>query len=400
MDTRSRLQTNRDALLEQYHSNLEDIYTLQDTLIRDILPSVTDELALTPEVQEWAKEWLSDTSSMFRLARRNKFTRSFSLEAIQKTLLWRIENLWPLEPPSPIPNLHCLPSDIRDPFGRPILVLEVTPVDQPVDSQKRAIIRAFEQLRLHLRSLYDSSEDDARPPLQYVVLLDLAQLSLQSINIDLFTWSIREVIPRYSGMIAAVFMLNYSWTHSGLWSVFKRLLPETALSRVFFPSNKELVEYFSPAALPQDYGGNLPSLALLEDPVRPLPPPVRETPDSSPIEPAENSATATLNPPSSSISWLSPTSLLNPFFGYPVVPASRRGPPSFQHGRRRKRDLLRTLMTLFWMRWRKHITLGLLLTFVLVALRLTLRKSNVHLFRSRFIPHWLLSNRRPIITTQ
>ncbi|KAF4620914.1 hypothetical protein D9613_000308 [Agrocybe pediades] len=302
MDTRSRLQTNRDALLEQYHSNLEDIYTLQDTLIRDILPSVTDELALTPEVQEWAKEWLSDTSSMFRLARRNKFTRSFSLEAIQKTLLWRIENLWPLEFPSPIPNLHCLPSDIRDPFGRPILVLEVTPVDQPVDSQKRAIIRAFEQLRLHLRSLYDSSEDDARPPLQYVVLLDLAQLSLQSINIDLFTWSIREVIPRYSGMIAAVFMLNYSWTHSGLWSVFKRLLPETALSRVFFPSNKELVEYFSPAALPQDYGGNLPSLALLEDPVRPLPPPVRETPDSSPIEPAENSATATLNPPSSSIS--------------------------------------------------------------------------------------------------
>jgi len=61
METRKRLQTNRDALLEQYHSNLEDIYTLQDTLIRDILPSVTDELGLSPEVQEWAKEWLSDT---------------------------------------------------------------------------------------------------------------------------------------------------------------------------------------------------------------------------------------------------------------------------------------------------------------------------------------------------
>lgn len=61
METLKRLQTNRDALLEQYHSNLDDIYDLQETLIRDILPSVTDELELGPESQEWVKEWLSDT---------------------------------------------------------------------------------------------------------------------------------------------------------------------------------------------------------------------------------------------------------------------------------------------------------------------------------------------------
>lgn len=61
METLQRLETNRDALLEQYRSNLDDVYDLQDTLIQEILPSVSDELQLAPEIQDWAKEWLSDT---------------------------------------------------------------------------------------------------------------------------------------------------------------------------------------------------------------------------------------------------------------------------------------------------------------------------------------------------
>ena len=61
-------------------------------------------------------------------------------------------------------------------------MLEVNAVDVPQDSQKRFIILAFEQLRSHLRKLYDESEDNnPRPPLQYIVLLDLKQLSIQSI---------------------------------------------------------------------------------------------------------------------------------------------------------------------------------------------------------------------------
>ncbi|PPQ84585.1 hypothetical protein CVT25_015788 [Psilocybe cyanescens] len=383
METFKRLERNRDALLEQYHSNLEDIYNLQDTLIRDILPSVTDELELSPESQEWAKEWLSDTSSIFRISRRNKFTRSFSLEAIQKTLLWRLDNLWPLEPPKSIPNLHCLPSDIRDPLGRPILAVEVVAVDESLDSQKRSIIQAFEQLRLHLKKLYDNSEDDARPPLQYVILLDLRQLSFQSINIDLFTWTVREVIPRFSGLVAAVFMLNYSWTHAGLWGVFKRLLPESALSRVFFPLNSELVQYFSPSALPQEYGGSLPTLSLIEDPMRPkLPfPEVEET-----TVPPTAASPAVSEPSLISPSWISPTSLLNPFFGYSVSASSTYGSRSFRHGRRRKRDLVRTLLSLFWLRWHKHITFGLCFAIAAVFLRLGYRKGNLRLPRRSFIP--------------
>ena len=61
METHERLRKNRDYLLHQYNSNLEDILNLQDTLIRDILPSITDELELCPEAVKWATDWLCDT---------------------------------------------------------------------------------------------------------------------------------------------------------------------------------------------------------------------------------------------------------------------------------------------------------------------------------------------------
>ena len=167
-----------------------------------------------------------------------------------------MSNIWPPESSSPISNLHCLPT--YDPFGRPILVIKVIPLDEDIKSQKRFIIQAFERLRIYLKCLCDTAEDIKEPTLQYVALLDLQQLSLQGLvrdsyvkaffhsdvtilqNIDLFNWTLREVIPMFPGMVAGgelltlapsihpsislistVFILNYSWVHSGMWSVFK-----------------------------------------------------------------------------------------------------------------------------------------------------------------------------------
>ncbi|KAF9050045.1 CRAL-TRIO domain-containing protein [Panaeolus papilionaceus] len=358
METRRRLEESRNKSQEQYYANIEDVHHIQEILIHDILPSVKDEFELTSEAHAWARDWLSDTSSIFRISRRNKFTRSFTLEAIRKNLIWRLQNLWPPAPATQIPNFHCLPADIFDLFGRPILVIHVAPVDKDIEAQKQDIIQAFERLRLHLQVLHDRCiANDEPPPLQYVALLDLSQLSFQSINVDLFSWTLREVIPRFPGMLGGVFMLNYSWAYSGLWSIFKRLLPETALSRIFFSSNKELMEYFTPSSLPREYGGGLPSLSNLSDPLQP-PPPVNES--TQPLAPPPF---VEEDLPSEQLPnlWLSATSRLNPFFGYPVAASSSRGSPSFRHGRRRKRDLVRTLALLFWIKWRSHIIISLLI---------------------------------------
>ncbi|PPR01708.1 hypothetical protein CVT24_001583 [Panaeolus cyanescens] len=377
METRRRLEENRNKLQEQYSANIEDVRRIQEILIHDILPSVKDEFELTSEAYDWATSWLSDTCTVKlnisihnlwtnAIIQRNKFTRSFTLESIRKNLIWRLKNLWPPAPLTEIPNFHCLPPGICDPLGRPILIIHVAPVNKDVEAQKQDIIQAFERLRIHLQMLHDQCLAGTEPPLQYVALLDLSQLSFQSINVDLFNWTLREIIPRFPGMVGGVFMLNYSWAYSGLWGVFKRLLPEAALSRIFFPSNSELMEYFTPSSLPRvEYGGNLPSLSNLSDPLQP-PPPVSESVQSPPpfIEadvPSE---------PSPNL-WLSATSRLNPFFGYPVVASSRRGSHSFRHGRRRKRDLARTLAMLFWIKWRSHIVISILIFAAFLVARFT-----------------------------
>jgi hypothetical protein len=69
MDIHNRLQDNCNKLLESYHANLQDVERLQETLINDILPSVQDELQLSPDATEWAKQWLLDTGMPHLLQR-------------------------------------------------------------------------------------------------------------------------------------------------------------------------------------------------------------------------------------------------------------------------------------------------------------------------------------------
>ena len=39
-------------------------------------------------------------------------------------------------------------------------------------------------------------------------------------------------------------MLNYGWAYAGMWQLAKRVLPNTALERILFPSQDELFEFF------------------------------------------------------------------------------------------------------------------------------------------------------------
>jgi hypothetical protein len=93
-------------------------------------------------------------------------------------VIWRLKNMWPQESSSQMSNLRCLPT--YDPFGRPILVVKAIPLDKDTKSLRRSIIKAFEQLRIYLKVLYDG-KNAGEPPLQYVALVDLGLLSLQSI---------------------------------------------------------------------------------------------------------------------------------------------------------------------------------------------------------------------------
>lgn len=318
------------------------------------------------------------------------------MESVRKILLWRLENMWPLDLPRPTPNLHCLPDTVYDPFGRPILLIEVMAIKTASDTFKLHIIQTFERLRCHLKRLNDGENPGPRLPiLQYVILLDLKSLSFRDFNIELLSWVLRDIVPRFPGMLAGVFMLNYSWAHAGLWNIIKRVLPQSALSRVFFPTQQELMQYFTPSSLPKDYGGNLPALARLNDPLR-----SREALSSRRQNQPYDLPPAYQPPVTTTSTSLSPTSLLNPFFGYPV--SLRNGLASLQHGRRRKRDLAQTLAFLFWIRWRK-LFIGLLLVICAFAVRSATRRKLLYFLKgavdwiarlSLWLSHWLVYPRR------
>ncbi|KAJ4483946.1 CRAL-TRIO domain-containing protein [Lentinula aciculospora] len=363
MATRLLLQANCEKLLEQYQANMIAVKELQFTLIEDVLPSLETELALDSEQIAWAKQWLEDTQTMFQLLRRENFTRSFAMESIRKNLSWRLKNLWPPEPEVPLSRVHFLPSDVRDPFRRPIIVIRAVGFKVSSGTYIPLLIRAMEEFRLRLKALNDPA-DQRSPALQYIVVFDVKDLSVQNLSVDLISWILRDLVPRFPGMLAAVFIVNSSWAHSGMWNIAKRVLPAPAVSRIFFSSQKELAAYFTPSSLPKDYGGSLPHLYTLAS--------------TSAAAGSSSSSSDFRAPIVSAISptYLSPTSLLNPFFGYPAL--SSHGYPSLHHGRRRKRDLLGTLAILFWLRWRRPITTCLWLVTLMFVGRMWFRKWLFH----------------------
>jgi hypothetical protein len=191
----------------------------------------------------------------------------------------------------------------------------------------------------------------------------------------------------------------------------RRVLPSSAISRVFFPSRDQLLDYCSPATLPageastlsrsshsdlinnvvptSEYGGSLPTLDQIEDALRseyqrthtaPSCPsdfsaasaPASSSSSSRSTDPKVLQGPSIKRSPSSSV-FLAPTSPLNPFFGYPVITSSS-SPHTIRHVRRRRRDLVRTLAVLWWQRWGwgwgSRRAIGLVGVFILLVLSL------------------------------
>ncbi|KAI0823411.1 CRAL-TRIO domain-containing protein [Trametes gibbosa] len=357
--TYEALLVQQELFVEAYEKNVEGARSIQRTLLQDILPGMVDELGLEDEDVKRAELWLGDLQSVFRVFRRHKFTAPFALEQARDVLLWRLAVIPVVIPPCPSPFLFCLPRTSRDPFRRPFIVIKLAKLFEYPGDVREALVHYVELLRVNLEVLNAAAdeEDGVSPVLQYVALLDIGGLSVQSVSTDLLSWYVLELVPRFPGMLAATFILNYSWAHSGVWKIVKRVLPKSALSRVFFPSREELVQVISPSALPQDYGGSLAPLSQLEDPLENLTARPAKPRPSSPSQPSSSR----LPPPDEAkasricrVPSISPTSHLNPYFGYPVS-GRDAATPRLRHGRQRKRDLLRTLATLWWDKWKGRV---------------------------------------------
>ena len=132
-----------------------------------------------------------------------------------------------------------------------------------------------------------------------------------------------------------------------------------------------------------DFGGSLPVSSTLWDPLfeqlssrlrrpRPLPSSERSVPQlrtPGPVPP--NTRPRAQLPARLDTSTPAVRSPFNPFYGYPVSPTSLNP----RYGRRRKRDLLRTLAYLWWAKWKGTVIWAatLFLAFWLTRWRLRIR---------------------------
>jgi hypothetical protein len=191
-------------------------------------------------------------------------------------------------------------------------------------------------------------------------------------------------------------MYNYTWAHSGMWTVvrsefsatetrgrldrkitvdtFSRRPPSHAYSSRpkktcstisrrhvcrkvhHLPHSGFLLLIYS-----VEYGGSLPPIRELQDPIRavPTPPmsPVRVRPPSP--EPSSSSLPRTIS------RLIAPTSHLNPFFGYPTSRSSN----SLYTPKRTTWQLIRTLVVLLWKRWGGRLRVLMMLLLAVFAAR-------------------------------
>ncbi|KIP06538.1 hypothetical protein PHLGIDRAFT_30459 [Phlebiopsis gigantea 11061_1 CR5-6] len=368
LNTYAALQEQYNLLNELYDSNLGAVRQLQATLLHDILPGLVDEQGLDATAVDRTREWLADTPTIFRTLKRQNFTASFALEALQSILLWRVHVLPQVASASPSAYLTCLPPHCRDPFGRPIIVVRLGKLLDGVEDIKSILVYTVELMRSHLAQLNYAElarGQGARPILQYVMLLDIEGMTINSRNIDTFSWLVQDLLPRYPGLLGAGAITNTAPTNP---AVIRRILPTSALQKVFFTTHAGLRDLLSPAHLPEDWGGGLPRITELDNPLAAYVvwPAARPSQECAAGEDAPPGPAAARQPRTV----LSSTSLLNPFFGYPAV-SDAFSPPTPRHGRRRKRDLVRTLLRLWWARWGACVRLAVLALALCLVLRRT-----------------------------
>jgi len=269
------------ALYKQYESTVDDL----QSSIFNYLNELNQELKLDFITFERSRKYIEDKENIFNFLKRAGFDFEIACKALENNLRWRIENK--VDNIS-INDIHPSLLEIglfyfhkTDKFNRPCAILnlrEYTKKDQPIkknsnqqqndddymllppvtiDDVKKFIIFNVEICRRLLLDKRNSSSKKDSMILQYVMLLDLKGAGVSTLDKELVPFAVDLARHHFPGYIGSIFVLNYGWMYAGIWQLFKRILPEESLSRIFFPSsNKELLDYFDEDDLLLEHGGN------------------------------------------------------------------------------------------------------------------------------------------------
>lgn len=264
-------------LISKYTNHRSSVESLHIRAKTEILDSVTEQLDLNEEGKARVLAYLSDFSNLFRFFRRSRYDEEQALSLLTATVLWRMRtdldllslaSLNPLyvTPPPPNPPLFWVNSNFRDFYGRPCGIINLRSVERTaentLDQLKEYIVACMEMMRRYVGDLYRESVSkrdgtDEETVLQASIAVDLASSGMANLELELLPFLLDLLKNHVPGMVGAVYVLNYGWVHAGMWAVIKRVLPQQALAKIFFPSHEELKEHFDVKNIPKCYGGEL-----------------------------------------------------------------------------------------------------------------------------------------------
>ncbi|CAG8645539.1 10101_t:CDS:2 [Cetraspora pellucida] len=247
-------------LYKEYEPVVDDL----QSVLGDFLPELKQKLNLDFVQVERIRQYINDRGTIFRFLRKANFDFDAASRALMSNLRWRVENQ--------VDNISI--QDINqdfierglfffhktDKYNRPCAILNLRQYvredgSPTMEEVKKYIIFNAEVAR---RLLLDKSRESRDGPiLQYVILLDLKGAGVSALSLDLLRVTTDVFRHHFPGSTGAIFVLNYGWMYSGIWKLFKPILPEDALNRIFFLSeNKELLNFFDEENVLIEHGGS------------------------------------------------------------------------------------------------------------------------------------------------
>ncbi|KAK4052025.1 hypothetical protein OIV83_002319 [Microbotryomycetes sp. JL201] len=318
------LKARHDAIVSHYHEHSDIVRQVQQQCDATVVPELADELAWGDETVALARAFVRDQG------KRARFVLSPAVKLVQHTLVWRfkpdsvLRSLEPnkLDPLYTTNALFFFHPDLVDKFGRPCAVINLRHVQRTEDGQldalKDVIRLGWEVGRRWLTDLSTKAQQATDVKLQIVVIVDLDGAGMSNLEVELLPFFMELLKNHFPGMIGAIFVLNYGWMYAGMWQLAKRVLPNTALERILFPTKADLLEFFEEEHLLQEHGGKVAYTYSPDNPVLakyglPLPPSSHAYPSPSPSPSASSTSLSSLASASGSIprrsSRLSMTSL-------------------------------------------------------------------------------------------
>ncbi|BGP05337.1 hypothetical protein JCM10049v2_001142 [Rhodotorula toruloides] len=267
MATAASLRARKDQIVEQYRDHADLVRDVQKQALAEVLPSLRDEFALDEDAVAAGTALLEDRVTVFRFCRRARFSPTAALKLLHATCHWRLTSHLRHLSPASIHSIYLTkplfffhPS-LVDRFGRPCAVLNLKYVqrteDGRLDALKEFVRLGWEVGRRYLSDMSRRAGDDQDPKLQMVVIVDLDGAGMSNLEVELLPFFLDLLKNHFPGMVGAIFVLNYGWAYAGMWQLAKRVLPNTALERILFPSKEELLEFFDEDHLLVEHGGNV-----------------------------------------------------------------------------------------------------------------------------------------------